>query len=28
MELLSEVWDKNFDPNTNIVEIYIAYLPK
>ena len=28
MELLSEVWGKNFDPNTNIVEVYIAYLRK
>lgn len=25
-ELLSEVWDKNFDTNTNIVEVYIRYL--
>lgn len=25
-ELLSGVWGKNFDPNTNLVEVYIAYL--
>ncbi|MFV0292988.1 MAG: response regulator transcription factor [Paracoccus sp. (in: a-proteobacteria)] len=26
MDILSGVWGKNFDPNTNIVEVYIAYL--
>lgn len=25
-ELLAGVWGKNFDPNTNLVEVYIAYL--
>lgn len=24
--LLADVWGKNFDPNTNLVEVYIAYL--
>lgn len=28
MELLKEVWGLNFDPGTNIVEVYIAYLRK
>ncbi|MBO9638002.1 response regulator transcription factor [Siphonobacter aquaeclarae] len=27
-ELLKEVWGLNFDPGTNIVEVYIAYLRK
>lgn len=26
MELLAGVWGKGYDPNTNIVEVYIAYL--
>lgn len=26
MEILAAVWGKNFDPNTNLVEVYIAYL--
>lgn len=26
MEILSGVWGKNFDPNTNLVEVYITYL--
>lgn len=26
MQLLSEVWDKNFDTNTNIVDVYVNYL--
>jgi two-component system copper resistance phosphate regulon response regulator CusR len=25
-ELLDRVWGLNFDPNTNIVEVYINYL--
>lgn len=28
MELLNAVWGYDFDPNTNIVEVYIAYLRK
>ncbi|WP_136685135.1 response regulator transcription factor [Falsirhodobacter xinxiangensis] len=28
MEILSGVWGKSFDPNTNLVEVYIAYLRK
>jgi DNA-binding response OmpR family regulator len=28
MEILNEVWGYDFDPNTNIVEVYIAYLRK
>lgn len=26
MNLLKNVWDKNFDPNTNIVDVYVNYL--
>ena len=26
MTLLKEVWDKNFDTNTNIVDVYVNYL--
>ena len=26
MQLLREVWDKNFDTNTNIVDVYVNYL--
>jgi DNA-binding response OmpR family regulator len=26
MEILAGVWGKDYDPNTNIVEVYIAYL--
>ncbi len=26
MEILGAVWGMNFDPNTNLVEVYIAYL--
>ena len=25
-QLLREVWDKNFDTNTNIVDVYVNYL--
>ncbi|TJZ84355.1 response regulator transcription factor [Paracoccus hibiscisoli] len=28
MEILAGVWGKSFDPNTNLVEVYIAYLRK
>src|SRR5699024_12844806 len=28
MDILSAVWDYDFDPHTNIVEVYIAYLRK
>lgn len=28
MEILNAVWGYDFDPNTNIVEVYIAYLRK
>lgn len=28
MEILGGVWGKSFDPNTNLVEVYIAYLRK
>lgn len=28
MEILNAVWGYNFDPNTNIVEVYVAYLRK
>ena len=26
MQLLREVWEKNFDTNTNIVDVYVNYL--
>lgn len=26
MQLLREVWDKNFDTNTNVVDVYVNYL--
>ena len=26
LTLLSDVWDKNFDPNTNVVDVYVNYL--
>jgi len=26
MTLLKEVWDKNFDTNTNVVDVYVNYL--
>ncbi|MEE1241426.1 MAG: response regulator transcription factor [Bacteroidaceae bacterium] len=25
-QLLSDVWDKDFDPNTNVVDVYIRYI--
>ena len=25
-QLLKDVWDKNFDTNTNIVDVYVRYL--
>lgn len=28
MEILNAVWGYDFDPNTNIVEVYVAYLRK
>jgi DNA-binding response OmpR family regulator len=27
-ELLAEVWDLDFDPGTNIVNVYVGYLRK
>ncbi|MCP9612584.1 response regulator transcription factor [Coprobacter tertius] len=26
LSLLKDVWDKNFDPNTNVVDVYVNYL--
>jgi len=26
MELLNSIWGLNYDPNTNIVDVYISYL--
>jgi two-component system, OmpR family, copper resistance phosphate regulon response regulator CusR len=28
LELLEEVWDVNFDPRTNVVDVYVNYLRK
>ena len=25
-QLLKDVWDKNFDTNTNVVDVYVRYL--
>lgn len=27
-QILSHVWDYNFDPGSNIVDVYVGYLPR